>query len=544
MLKLNSVEKLKLKRSHFDYLKDISLLDLENLNEEDRFYLKSIGIYNFKVTPDICMIRIRIVTGDITISQLTQIVSISKKYNTKLILTVRGQIEFHKIKLQDTFNIYNEINSRGLNSYQTLSDNVRNIISDPLDSVGLSNKIEVNSIVKSIESIFLKKDEYIGTLPKKFNIAISGNLSNITPFFNNDLYFALAKKYDIYGFNIYLAGKNSQIAICADIFVQKDDVTDICEAIIKAYSSYGLRGTRNKTRLFHLIEKIGLQKFKEYIQEFYKKKFISSGEIQIQKEIFKDFIPIKNNKYCFKYQTAFGQIKYSEIFTIIEFAKKENLKIRFGNDQNIYIIGLKDKNIPFKNTQGSSNIIACAGIKYCFFSIFDVKEKSYELDIKKLEKYNITLGYSGCLKGCGKHRFCDIGLISIRTNTYGTTEQAVRFFLGGIYTKGKAVSRLIFSSVPLRELNGLIDIIIDEFINSKFSDFEKFSQSIINIFSEEFLAIWFLYKVYTKKKVYLKFTSDEKQYLEDIFKGNNLSKLLNKNLKDTIKVLQQKVWNQ
>ena len=427
-MKLNSLEKLKLKKQPAVYLQDIDTLDLKNLDEEDRFYLKNIGIYNFKVTPDFCMIRVRISAGDVLLNQLEQVLEISKKYNTKLLLTVRGQIEFHNIKIEDVFKVYQEINLAGFTSYQTLNDNIRNIISDPLDGVAISNKIEVNLIVKEIESIFLKKDEHIGTLPKKLNIAISGNSSNITPFFNNDIYFALAIKDNNYGFNIYLAGKNSSIAISTDVFVKKEEVKAITQAIIEAFNKYGLRETRNKTRLFNLIEKIGIEEFKKYIQEFYKKEFIKAGKTLIEKENYKDFIPIKDDKYCFKYQTNFGKINISEISSIIDFVKNKNLKIRFGNDQNIYIIGLEDKNIPFTNKQGSSNIIACAGSKYCFFSIFDVKEKSYELDIKKLERYKITLGYSGCLKGCGKHRFSDIGLISIRTNSYGKNRTSSKIF--------------------------------------------------------------------------------------------------------------------
>ena len=95
---------------------------------------------------------------------------------------------------------------------------------------------------------------------------------------------------------------------------------------------------------------------------------------------------------------------------------------------------------------------------------------------------------------------------------------------------------MIFWSVPLRELNNLIDIVIDEFENSVYNDFEEFSLNIINKFSEEFLSIWFLYKIDTKKKIYLKPDLDEKQYFKDIFEEDNI--------KESTKKLLNKTWNQ
>ena len=38
----------------------------------------------------------------------------------------------------------------------------------------------------------------------------------------SDIYFALAKKDNIYGFNVFLGGKNTQIAQDADIFLEKE----------------------------------------------------------------------------------------------------------------------------------------------------------------------------------------------------------------------------------------------------------------------------------------------------------------------------------
>ncbi len=124
-MNLNSIEKLKNKQHPSHFLKNFKNCDFNNLDEESRFYLRSIGIYNFKMTPEVCMIRVRVSAGHISIKQFEQILKISKRYNTKLILTARAQIEFHQILNKDIFDIYKEINLTQLGSYLTLGESVK-----------------------------------------------------------------------------------------------------------------------------------------------------------------------------------------------------------------------------------------------------------------------------------------------------------------------------------------------------------------------------------------------------------------------------------
>jgi len=48
-----------------------------------------------------------------------------------------------------------------------------------------------------------------------------------------DLYFALAKKGDMWGVNLYLGGKNSEVAQPADLFVLPHEVPEMFEAVAK-----------------------------------------------------------------------------------------------------------------------------------------------------------------------------------------------------------------------------------------------------------------------------------------------------------------------
>ena len=158
---------------------------------------------------------------------------------------------------------------------------------------------------------------------------------------------------------------------------------------------------------------------------------------------------------------------------------------------------------PFENTNTVSTISACAGSEYCNFSFWHVKDDTRYLPLELIEKYNIMVGFSSCIKGCGKHQHCDIGLIGMKTKAYGPTVHAARVYLGGEHTFGLNVARYLNISVPKESLNSFLEVIIKEFEHSGYSSFEDFSKEVLNTYSTDFLCLWFLAKLSSKTEVFL-----------------------------------------
>lgn len=501
-IKANKIERLKATLKPYDFFPEINTLDLRNLTEEERFYLKNFGIYNHKLSPETFMIRVRITAGRMTVSQLAQLVQLSEKYSFKMMITIRAQIELHGINAENILSLWKRLEETGFTAWQTLTDNFRNIVTDPFDGEGKTSHIEVYPLIKEMESLFLKNPDYVGTLPRKFNTAICGTLESSHSFFSNDLYFALAKKElsskkeGLGGFNLYLGGKNSEMAQDADIFITPEEVIPMFEAVIKTYINHGLRGSRSKTRLFHLLQKIGMDSFKTHLRSYYPKALQGAGTLQTEKSSTCEFTSLHDDRYAFCYLSRFGEIDVGELSMLTDYASSEKLSIRLGVDQNIYLFGLKEPKVPFKNLFTPARLSVCAGNRYCDLSLFDMKAEAKMLPLERLKTLNVSLGYSGCLKGCGKHQHVDIGLVGLRTAIFGPTQKSVRFFIGGQYTYGEAPARLILFAVPLHELNDLIHVVLDEFTQSGYSDFERFSQEVLNTFSTNFLALWFLSKLY------------------------------------------------
>jgi ferredoxin-nitrite reductase len=559
-IKANKIERLKATLKPYDFFPEINTLDLRNLTEEERFYLKNFGIYNHKLSPETFMIRVRITAGRMTVSQLAQLVQLSEEYSFKMMITVRAQIELHGIDADNVLNIWKRLEEAGFTTWQTLTDNFRNIVTDPFDGEGKTSHIEVYPLIKEMESLFLKNPDYVGTLPRKFNTAICGTLESSHSFFSNDLYFALAKKElpskkeSLGGFNLYLGGKNSAMAQDADIFVTPEEVILMFEAVIKTYMNHGLRGTRSKTRLFHMLQEIGIDSFKTHLQSYYTKTLQSAGTLQTEKSSTREFTSIHDDRYAFCYSSRFGEIDAEELSRLTDYASLEKLSIRLGVDQNIYLFGLKEPKVPFKNLSTPARLSVCAGNRYCDLSLFDMKEEAKMLPLERLKTLNVSLGYSGCLKGCGKHQHVDIGLVGLRTAIFGPTQKSVRFFIGGQYTYGEAPARLILFAVPLHGLNDLIHVVLDEFAQSDYNDFECFSQEVLNRFSTNFLALWFLSKLYFAETTTLKIlqsdpttnhsTEEEKKLIRSAFPKLELSNDQDNIFHKEIRQINQMLWGE
>ncbi|NPA50514.1 MAG: hypothetical protein GXO02_02675, partial [Epsilonproteobacteria bacterium] len=266
MEKLNRIEKLKVKLHPISYPLEEFLKSSKEPTKEDEFFLKNFGIYYSPLRENRYMIRLRVDGGRIDISWLEVIIEILEKFKINAIATARSQIELHNIKRENLLEIYSILQKNNLTSYQTLTDNIRAIITDPLDGFTKSSYFEAFEIIKEISKEIIKNPDLFGMLPRKFNCAIIAQEDVLFNFWNNDLLFAIAKKDGKIGFNLYGGGKFNESAKSLNIFIPKEMAKELFFKIIYYYLEYGSRGTRSKNRFYFLLEKINFN-LKEELQK-------------------------------------------------------------------------------------------------------------------------------------------------------------------------------------------------------------------------------------------------------------------------------------
>ncbi|MGB6020348.1 MAG: nitrite/sulfite reductase [Sulfurimonadaceae bacterium] len=550
--KLNKRERYKEQMRPFDYFPELETLDFENLGEGDRYYLQDFGIFNAEFAEEEFTLRLRLPAGRLSAEKFQELAQIITTYDLHIIMTARAGLQIFGLEADNILSVWKQVNAMGISTWQSFGDNIRNIVSDVYDGVGKYSEIEAYPIIMQMQEHILKNPRYVGMLPRRISVGISGNSVNVTSMFSNDLYFALAQKEGVFGFNVYMGGKNTEVAADADIFLLESEVIDFFGAFVEAFYKHGSRFSRAKTRLFYLLEEIGMDGFKKHIASEYGKTFNSGGRLQLEKARFSSYERLKDGTLSFCYETDFGRVNAKELEKIAAYAAEQNAEIRLGIDQNIYLMGLKEQCTELESPKLSNTILACAGSDYCPFSFWNIKDETSYLPLEKIDEHRIQIGFSGCAKGCGRHRHTDIGLIGLKTNNFGATDGGARVFIGAEHTEGLSVGRTLFSMVPLEHLHSLISLIIALYEESGLSEFEEYSAEVLNVFSEEFLALWFLANLQTSQMLKLlpneslpsaqKGFAYEKALLEKYFEGLDFLDLIDDSFFEAISILSRELW--
>ena len=540
--KLNKREKYKARLRPIDYFKDFDSLDFESLGEGDRFYLQDFGIFTTDFLEDEFTMRLRVPAGRLTAEQFAFIADVIDEYDLTIVLTARGGIQLHELEAENVHEIWKKLNSHGLTTWQSFGDNIRNIVSDVYDGRGKYSEIEVYPMVKAMQDFIVQNPRYVGMLPRRVSVGISGNSASVTSFFANDIYFALAKKDGEFGFNVYMGGKNTEVAKCADIFLKPNEVVTFFKAFVEAFYLHGSRFSRSKTRLFYMIEENGIDALKAHIKKEYKKEFESAGELQLKKVVFSHHEKLKDGSYSYCYQTDFARLNVDEMKQISTYALEHNAEIRVGIDQNIYLLGLKNDKTPFDSPKESSTVLTCAG-NLCPYAFWSIKDETSYIPLSKINEHGIQVGFSGCAKGCGRHYHTDIGLIGLKTNNFGDTDGGARVFLGAVHTTGSTVARMIFSMVPFVHLNDTLSLVIKLFEQSGHKDFEEYAHHVLSKFSSEFIAIWLLANLSTNQSLDLPLNKETPAFVEDSFEDEKAKLLQNFAEVDFLDPMEERFFN-
>lgn len=516
--KIEEVKALKNPQEAWDKLKEYAQNGYESIPDEDKsYFLKCFGIYDKdSVTPQKFMIRVRIPGGHLNASQARALGEIAKDYGKDYIdITTRAQIELRYLDIKDLPALFEKMSGVGIDSYQTGVDNFRNILNDPLDKLGFDNILPSQELLERLQSKFLHNSEWISALPRKFNTAITGSISNRCNVFGHDCCFVLAQKEGAYGYNMYLGGKVGKIAKSADIFLASgDEVEKAYESIIDIFKRFGFRDNRNKNRLHFLIDAVGMDEISKAIRENAGVNFASAGETMTKLD-FNDpdqgKVQLRDGSFAVHMVVPSGIFSGSDLISVADASQKfGNSEIRFDIEQSLYILGVKEVNSllsepifekyksvdsPYKN-----HLIACAGTQHCSFGVIENKTDAIKM-AEYLEKKvpliagRVRMYWSGCVKGCGIHGLADIGFEGCKVKVEGEMEGGVNISLGGKLTDEGVEGYTVLKSAPLRYASFYVETLMLEYKKLKYSteSFESFNERVLKLYTPS--AIGFIMKL-------------------------------------------------
>ena len=508
--KLEITKQLKNPKEAFDKLQEYARDGYASIPDEDKkYFLKCFGIYDRPATPERFMIKLRIPGGHLNSAQATVIGECAKEFGEDYLdLTTRAQCELRYLRIEDLPTIVQRLKDVGIDSYQTGVDNIRGIMGDPLDDLGFDNVLASQKTLLKLQETFLYSPEWISTLPRKFNAAISGSLSNRCNIYCHDASFVLAQKDGTYGYNMFLGGKVGVVGKDANIFLaNEEEVIKAFESIIELFKRFGFRDNRNKNRLHFLIESVGIQEMANAIRENAGVDFAEAGE-SMTKMDFNDpdqgKVQLRDGSFGVHVVIPSGVFTGSGLIQVADLGVKYgNKEIRFDMEQSLYILGVKDvdsllsedffqtyKNV---NTPYFNHLIACAGTQHCPFGVIENKNDAINMSeylSKKvpLDNSRIRMYWSACVKGCGIHGLADIGFEGCKTKVNGETKGGVNISLGGKVSSQGVEGRTVLKSAPLQYANFYVESLMLEYKKHGLPLKSEYKSENFESFNDRFFA--------------------------------------------------------
>ncbi len=526
--KLNKIEKIKELRSPkeaIEKLEEYAQNGYASIPAEDKsYFLKCFGIYDRPATPERFMIKLRIPGGYMNATQAKVIGECAKEFGEDYIdLTTRAQCELRYLRIEDLPTIVKRLDAVGINAYQTGVDNIRGIMADPFDTSAFDNVLSSHPILLKMQDIFLNNYEWISTLPRKFNTAITGNIANRCNVFCHDASFVLAQKEGVYGYNMYLGGKVGVVGKPADIFLKNEaEVLAAFNSIIDIFKRFGFRDNRNKNRLHFLIEAVGMSEIAAAIRENAGIDFASAGITMTQMDYFEPDqgrVQLRDGSFGVHVVVPSGIFKGSSMLEAARLAELYgNGELRLDMEQSFYIMGVKDVDALLNesyfeeykslNTPYFNHLIACAGTEHCPFGVIENKHDAINmasyLDEKvPLESGRIRMYWSACVKGCGIHGLGDIGFEGCKAKVKGVNGSGVNIYLGGkIAGNGAVEGHTVLKGAPLEYAKYYIESLALEYkkLRLEAESFEAFTDRVLRSFTNAKIGFIMMLLAYMRAK--------------------------------------------
>mgnify|MGYP000102733498 FL=1 len=426
------------------------------------------------------MIRIKLPYGKVLSHQLRRIAEVSDEYSrSRLHITTRQDIQIHYVDLNRTPELWAELERDNVTLREACGNTVRNVTASETAGIDVNEPFDVSPYADALFKFFLR-NPICQEMGRKFKVSFSGTDEDTGLSYMHDLGFIAKIEDGVKGFKVMLGGGLGSQPRHADLFYEflpSDKIIPVMEGVLRVFDRYGERKSRAKARLKFLLKDIGLEAFRELVEEEqnaieYKTVTIDEAnytaskpvsveipKVEIQnKEAYQlwkstNVIPQKQDGYfAIGIKVLLGDFYTDKARLLADLVEKYAAgEIRLSLRQNILIPFVKEELLPFFYTEleklgfveagynKAVDITACPGTDTCNLGIASSTGIAEELErvIKSeypqyLENTDLVMKISGCMNACGQHNMANIGFqgMSIRTKDKLVTP-ALQVLLGG-----------------------------------------------------------------------------------------------------------------
>ena len=429
-------------------------------------------------------------------------------------ITTRQNIQIHHVPLRDTELLLREIAEAGLSSREGCGNTIRNVTGDPWAGVAPDEVFDPTPYAGAYVRYFVRHPT-TQLMPRKIKTSFTGSDADRAISGIHDIAFLSRERDGVKGFEVRVGGGTSIMARVAPTlyeFVEADngDYLKVAEAVLRIFDRQEwLRVNRARARIKVLVDKIGMDAFREQVDEELEGDWVEEREFDaelVERLRFDDdeeanapeepaaaASPNGDRTEFERFVEGNVQAQRQEGFSTVE------VKITRGDLTPEQFRGLGCRSCasspaatraaPCSRTSscaGSAtaslydvwqrltelglgeagpreitDVVSCPGTDSCKLGITSsmglnraIKERVEEMEITDALTKQIHIKMSGCPNGCSQHHIANIGFYGASLKVGGRQMPAYIPHIGGNYVGGEVIfgtrlkSRLPAKRVP------------------------------------------------------------------------------------------------
>ena len=426
------------------------------------------------------MIRIKLPYGKVKTNQLRRISEVSDEYSRgRLHITTRQDIQIHYVDLNRTPELWAELERDDVTLREACGNVVRNVTASETAGIDVDEPFDVSPYADALYKFFLR-NPICQEMGRKFKVSFSSTDEDTGLSYLHDLGFIAKLENGVRGFKVMVAGGLGSQPRHAETlyeFLASDKIIPVMEGVLRVFDRYGERKSRAKARMKFLLKDIGLEAFKNLIEEEQNAIDLKTVAIDADSYVASTPVSVETPTVDIKDLAAFNLWKSTNLIPQKQsgyvaigikvllgdfYTDKARLladlvdaygagEIRLTLRQNIVIPFVKEDLVPFfyqeleklgfveAGYNKAVDITACPGTDTCNLGIASSTGISVELERliaaeypQYLENQDLIIKISGCMNACGQHNMANIGFQGMTVRTPDKLiAPALQVLLGG-----------------------------------------------------------------------------------------------------------------
>jgi sulfite reductase beta subunit-like hemoprotein len=520
---------------------------LAGKEQEDTFIgfrLKQ-GVYGQRQA-DRQMMRIKLPLGGVTPDQMDAFGRVAEEF-TPLVkghITTRQNFQFHHIPLTDAQKVLRILAEVNLSSREACGNTVRNVTGDPWAGVCDDELYDITPYGAAFVRYFVRNEDF-QLMPRKVKCAFTASDADRAITLIHDLGFVPRVRDGVKGVEIRTGGGTSIMARVGSVlydFVEVDngDYLKISEAALRIFDRQDwLRANRARARLKFLVDKVGIDEFRNMVEEELKGDWVAERDFDPTPLLFqhdeeahapelrsdysspngdnRDFERFVASNVKPQRQQGFNTVEVKvprgdltpEMFRGIAQIMRDhtggycrtsvhqNLVLRWVRDQALYDVWarLGELGLGEAGADEITDTVSCPGTDSCKLGITSsmglnraIQARVESMKIEDPLTKRIHIKMSGCPNGCGQHHIGSIGFYGASLKVNGRAMPAYVAHVGGRYEGGElAYGQRLKVRLPAKRVPDAIEVWLRMY-ESERNDGETFNDFVDRVGTERFEA--------------------------------------------------------